>query len=83
MFGVIKIMELIFFRTKGGSSFLGFAWGLVCAFANVITFTKQINFKDPGGEDGQPSQKNIVINFIALIFHILIIDKSRSACFSV
>ena len=39
----------------------------------------EINFKDPGGEDGQPSLKNIVINFIALIFHTLIKGKSRSA----
>ena len=35
--------------------FLGFARGLFCAFANGITFTKEINFKDPGGDDGQPS----------------------------
>ena len=31
---------LFFTINRGGYHFLGFATGLVCAFANVITFTK-------------------------------------------
>ena len=45
-------MGAIFFfkQLKGGVTFfLGFVRGLVCAFAN------RINFKDPDGEDRQPS----------------------------
>ena len=39
----------------GAIFFFFFARGLECAFANGITFTKKINIKDPGNEDGQPS----------------------------
>ena len=57
--------------------------GVLSVLLQIRAFTKQINFKVLGGENEPPSSKNIVINFIALIFYTLIKDKCRSACFRV